>query len=240
MTVAEFNGPLTYLERVTRDGTLEAAVNRQRLGTALGKALHALSIHADRLRLASVLADLGPWVGEDLDGSLLESMPVQARQLIAIGKALEEATDEAALVEVPARLADAKAPIDVVQQAFKTAWYRRLAREFEPLRALARVPGLADDTHSSSLDATARVGLDLRHAFPPDPAQRAALTATLARRDELIADLERAGVTPAIREFLLKAMDRRATLADLNAELLEWLDARQARGSFRIGLADDD
>ena len=215
-------------------GDLSRAVERQRLGRALGEAEASIQkgkADLDRLDRIAEAAHL-------LREAPRADVRREAKRLSDVAASLRSAqTPEALRAFRQHRWKDVGDAGKALEQHLLAAWGRRCDATFGDHQALAKMLVDLDVTRSlgKRMTATASKGLALRSRFP-EAAVRAELEILVGEVNHQRGELEQAGLTEGVKKLLLAIVQGDATLADLSSEALEWLQKADALRSFRITL----
>lgn len=159
-------------------------------------------------------------------------------KLEAAGRTLEQCVNTEALKDARFSVKDVQEALQRVEALVSRAWVARVQIEFSPLQRLGIVLAGIPDTKTAGIAlqnwATRALGVS-GSGLPTADAVKQFDDARAERAARLEA-LGKLGIDAAVSSFLLEVASKRATLASVTPEILEWLRAKNAHTRFRIEL----
>jgi hypothetical protein len=230
---------LAELRKWREDGTLKAALARQRLGAHLSEVeslLHSGEPDIARLDVLKSLSNQHDLV------RLADSALVirEATRIRTCGTDLQGAATPAALAAWQRhRWKDVRDAGTALETAFRKAWSRLCTSTFTESERLARILAGLEPTKvlGEQMLEAASAGLKLRDTYPPGIREREEFARAREACTRCRQGISGIAGTTGLAELLLRAADGNATLADVSPELRQWLEDNKVLRAFRLRLA---
>ncbi len=159
-------------------------------------------------------------------------------KLEAAGRNLEQCVNTESLKDARFSVKDAQEAVQRIEALATRAWSARVQAEFSLLERLGAVLAEIPDTKAAgvALQKWARLALGLSGTGPPTAETVALFARARAELPGRLESLSKLGIDDAVTSFLLEAASKRATLASVTPQVLDWLRAKNAHSRFRIEL----
>jgi hypothetical protein len=167
-----------------------------------------------------------------------EDLTADFERLEAAGHALEQCVNTDALKDARFSVKDIREALQRVEAQISKAWDARVHAEFGPLQRLGAVLAEIPDTKATGLELQKWAAHALGAAGGGAPTADSVKQFDKARAEQAarLDALGKLGVDAAVSSFLLEVANKRATLARMTPEVLEWLRVKNAHSRFRIEL----
>jgi hypothetical protein len=158
--------------------------------------------------------------------------------LEAAGHNLEQCVNAESLKDARFSVKDIQEAIQRIEALAIRAWSARVQAEFGLLERLGTVLSEIPDTKTSgvALQKWARSALGMSASGPPTAEVVGLFARAQAELPSRLESLSKLGIDDAVTSFLLEAANKRATLASVTPQVLDWLRAKNAHLRFRIEL----
>jgi hypothetical protein len=159
-------------------------------------------------------------------------------KLEGAGYTLEQCVNADALKEARFAVKDVQEAFLRIEALVSKAWVARVQAEFGPLQRLGAVLAGIPDTKTAGIELQkwATQALGVAGSGPPTAESVNQLAMAQAEQATRLEALGKLGIDAAVTSFLLEVANKRATLASLTPQVLEWLRAKNAQSRFHINL----
>ena len=228
--------PLEQLEGLLAG--IPEARDRQRLGDALDVAVQAAFRTEEAISHLEQLVGYASLVREFLEAQDLEQCNLLLRTIRAVGQQVSQAADSSSLRDAAEKLSQLPGQVQQVDGLFQRGWKAKIDHTFAATGRLGSVLRQIPETRELGAEMETLIDRAKHLATSMDNAAQdaAQFTALTVERDVTKTQLAKSGTGQEVINFLLAVATDTATLANVTAEVREWLDARQASERFKVGL----
>jgi len=226
--------PLERLESLL--DRIQEAKDRHRLGDALDTAIRAVNAAGPAISRLESLAGFAPLVVDFLESSDLE----QARRLLDVigdvGQHLARASDLATFQDAANKVSQLQGQINQADGLLLRGWKAKIEQAFFATGRLGSVLREIPETHQIGLELEALFNAAETLAKSIDDPKRCAdrFSELTSRRDIAKGNLARLGTGEEVVNFLSAVAERTASLTNVTAEVMDWLDERSALERFKV------